>query len=207
MQVEQQPATTREQIVAAADHVVHERGLAAATTKAIAERAGCAEGSIYRYFPDKHALLIETIRTRFPSFIDVVASLPERAGKATVRKNLELVATTAIGFYRGVLPITAGCLSERKLLEEQRRMFQKTNTGPARALGAVTAYLRREQRIGRISDRVSPEHLSRTLLGTCFLQAFSELVAGDDAAMGSDEQFARETVRTLMEGAAVRTRG
>jgi AcrR family transcriptional regulator len=200
MQVEQRATGTREQIVAAADQVIRQRGLAAATTKAIAEKAGCAEGSIYRYFSDKHALFIETIRTRFPSFLGLVGSLPEHAGKGSVRKNLELVVAGALDFYRGVLPITAGCLSERKLLEEQRRFFKKTNTGPMRMVGHVATYVGREQELGRISPRLSAEHLSRMLLGACFHQAFTELLLGDRVGLRTDEQFAKEIVRTAIEG-------
>lgn len=203
MQVEQ-ATDTRQQILSAADEVIRERGLAAATTKAIAERAHCAEGSIYRHFPDKNALLIEIIRSRFPAFIAIVTSLPERAGKATVRKNLETLATGALSFYRGIIPMTAGCLTERKLLEEQRRLFRQTKTGPMKAFGAVTAYLRQEQRLGRISDRPTPEHLTRLLLGACFLQAFTELLVGEEARLGNDEHFAREVVRGLMEGTSAR---
>jgi AcrR family transcriptional regulator len=200
MQVEQRATGTREQIVAAADQVIRQRGLASATTKAIAEVAGCAEGSIYRHFSDKHELFIETVRTRFPTFLGLVKSLPERAGKGSVRKNLELVVAGAMDFYRGILPITAGCLSERKLLEEQRRFFQKTNTGPMRMIGHVANYVRREQQLGRISTRISAEHFSRMLLGACFHQAFTELLLGDRVGLRTDEQFAKEIVRSAMEG-------
>ena len=47
---------SREQILAAAERVVAERGYAGATTKAIAREAQCSEGSLYNHFPDKREL-------------------------------------------------------------------------------------------------------------------------------------------------------
>ena len=44
-------------ILEAAAHVFEERGPTAATTDAIAERAGVSIGSLYQYFPSKDALL------------------------------------------------------------------------------------------------------------------------------------------------------
>jgi AcrR family transcriptional regulator len=191
---------TRGQILAAASEIIQERGLAGATTRAIAERARCAEGSIYRYFEDKHSLFIEVVRTRFPEFLDLVASLPDRAGKGSVRKNLEEVVAATLVFYRGILPMTAGVCSNRELLEHQRRHFRETKTGPMRIIGTVATYLRREQRLGRVSTRAPAEYLVRLVLGACFFQAYVDMLLEEDGVLGTDRQFARETVRGLMEG-------
>jgi AcrR family transcriptional regulator len=55
---------TRERLLWAVERVVRERGLAGATVRAIAERAGVSVGTIYRRFPNKRAL-IETTGERF----------------------------------------------------------------------------------------------------------------------------------------------
>ena len=44
-------------ILEAAARIFEERGVAAATTDAIAERAGVSVGSLYQYFPNKESLL------------------------------------------------------------------------------------------------------------------------------------------------------
>jgi AcrR family transcriptional regulator len=194
------PPGIRRHILAAAEEIIQDRGVRAATTRAIAQRAGCAEGSIYRYFVDKHALFMEIVRTRFPQFLELISTLPDRAGTATVRKNLEEVARTALGFYRAIVPVVVGAMAERELLEEQRRHFQETKGGPMKAVVAVSTYIRKEQRLGRISEKVSPEHATRTLLGACSSQALLEELIGDEAVLGTDDQFAREIVRTVMEG-------
>lgn len=193
-------AGIREQIVDAAERVIQDRGLAAATTRAIAEEAGCAEGSIYRHFADKHEVFLEVVKRRFPHFLDTIASLPDRAGTGSVRRNLEEAALASIQFYRAILPMVTGVMSNHELMEHQRRHFRQSNSGPMRAIGCVCSYVRLEQRLGRISDRVTPEQVSRTILGSCFFQAYLEVVLQQEAGAGSDEQFVRDLVRTLFEG-------
>jgi len=191
---------TRRHILKAAEQIIQEKGLGAATTRAIALQAGCAEGSIYRYFPDKHALFMEVVLQQSPEFLEVLHGLESRVGISTVRLNLEQVALVSLRFYRTVIPLVGGSMAEHKLLQEQRRHFQETKRGPMKAFAHLNDYLRMEQRLGRVAGRCSPEHVSRLLLATCFGQAFMEELVGDEARLGGDEAFAREVVRTLMEG-------
>ncbi|MFC9228910.1 TetR/AcrR family transcriptional regulator [Streptomyces decoyicus] len=52
---------TRQRILAAAAHVFAEYGHAAGTTNRIAERARVSIGSLYRYYPNKDAILVELL--------------------------------------------------------------------------------------------------------------------------------------------------
>jgi AcrR family transcriptional regulator len=52
---------TRQRILAAAAHVFTEHGYAAGTTNRIAERARISIGSLYQYFPNKDAILVELL--------------------------------------------------------------------------------------------------------------------------------------------------
>lgn len=54
--------TTKEKLLRAALSLVARDGFSAATTAAIAEAAGVAEGTLYRHFPSKDDLLIEAYR-------------------------------------------------------------------------------------------------------------------------------------------------
>jgi AcrR family transcriptional regulator len=191
----------RQHILDAAEQVIQDLGMKGATTREIARRARCAEGSIYRYFPDKQALFHEIVKNRFPQFFELLQTLPDLAGTATVRKNLEAVVVNALGFYRAIIPVVVGAMSDHVLLLQQRRHFEERDGGPLRVIKLVAAYVAGEQRLGRVSDRVSPELFTRLLLGACFSQALIEALIGEGARTGTDEQFARDMVRTLMDGA------
>jgi len=191
---------TRDQIVAAATRGIHDRGLAGATTRAIAEEAGCAEGSIYRYFPDKHALFVECVKQRFPAFIEMVRSLPGVAGKGSVRHHLETVTKAALAFFRSILPMVAGAMSQPELLEQQRLHFVETKTGPSKLLSGVADYVRAEQRLGRISDRLPAEHVARMVLGAAWYQAYLDVYLGTPSMPGADDQIAKGLAKVLIEG-------
>jgi AcrR family transcriptional regulator len=203
--VTEQPLDIREQIVDAAERIIVDRGFTAATTRAIAETARCAEGSIYRYFPHKNALFVEVVKRRYPEFTNLLAALPDRVGKGSVQRTLDELVRAALEFYRMILPVVAGTLTERTLLEAQREHFHKSGSGPAHSIDAVADYLRQEQRLGRLSPKTSPVHASRMLLGAPFAQAFLEQMLGPAASIGADEEYARDIVKCLMEGMANRT--
>ncbi|MGQ0680703.1 MAG: TetR/AcrR family transcriptional regulator [Actinomycetota bacterium] len=188
----------RRDILSAAEQLILEEGLGAATTKAIARMAGCAEGSIYRHFPDKDALVVEVVRTSFPEFLEILCTLPERVGRATVKDNLTGLATVALGFYRGILPLAAGVVSDQELLIKNRVAFAQTDSGPQKALLAVAGYLEAEQAIGRVGAHVRPPIAARILLGTLFAQAFFELLTGEqDENEQADQSMIAEAVETL----------
>lgn len=194
-----QPRQVREAIVRAAQRIIQERGLAGATTKAIAEEARCAEGSIYRYFPDKHALFVECVKERFPEFLEMMRSLPELAGTGSPQQHLEIVARAAVIFYRAIVPMVAGAMAERELLEQQRQHFAGTKSGPRKLISALAQYIKREQKLGRLSSRISAEYAARTMLGACWSHAYLEAYLGPEPNPRSDEQMVRETVRCLLE--------
>ncbi|MEM9415738.1 MAG: TetR/AcrR family transcriptional regulator [Planctomycetota bacterium] len=58
------------QVLDATARVLRERGYDGATIRAIARQLDCAVGSIYRYFPDKRALLDGVCQRRFEAVAD-----------------------------------------------------------------------------------------------------------------------------------------
>jgi AcrR family transcriptional regulator len=81
-------AATRAKLIAATQDVVREVGYAHATTRAIAEAAGVAEGTIYRHFPDKVALYFAAALEQDSALISELASLPEKARSSETSRRL-----------------------------------------------------------------------------------------------------------------------
>jgi AcrR family transcriptional regulator len=194
------PGGVRLGILTAAEQIISERGLGGATTRAIAEAAGCAEGSIYRHFPDKNALVVEVVKGRFPHFFELLCSLPGRAGTRTVEENLEAVGRIALDFYRQILPVTSGVISDRELLGRQRLSFEGSDRGPVKNYLLLVQYLEREKELGRIVPQVRCESAAKLFLGGLYGQAFMELLIGRgwDGTSTEDAELVGSLVATLM---------
>jgi AcrR family transcriptional regulator len=191
--------TTRERIIEAAARVMLTRGLAATTTKEIARAAGLSEAALYKHFRDKADLFLTVLHERLPPLVGLVHELPRRAGSGgTVEETLEEVARLAIALYGETIVMSASLFSEPDLLARFRETLLQRGGGPHRAIGLVAAYLRDEQNLGRVTANVSPRAAAALLLGSCFQRAFLRSFVGAEAVEGSDEEFVREVVGTLV---------
>jgi TetR/AcrR family transcriptional repressor of bet genes len=70
-----EPTTTREQIIAAASHVLSEQGYDATTLKAIARAAGLAPGLVHYHFGGKDQLLVEVLQQASQRYTESMAPL------------------------------------------------------------------------------------------------------------------------------------
>ena len=79
----------------AAAHVFDERGYGATTTNDIADEAGVAIGSLYQYFPNKDAILIELTRQHIDSTLEGLTPL---LGVMGPQDNLAVVVRTVVDY-------------------------------------------------------------------------------------------------------------
>src|SRR5690348_1956451 len=77
---EQLAVVRRNQILDAATQVFSEKGFHGATIREVAQAAGIADGTIYNYFANKHALLL--------SILDRLNETPERQGQFDLANTL-----------------------------------------------------------------------------------------------------------------------
>jgi AcrR family transcriptional regulator len=192
---------TRAQLVDAAERVLRTRGLARATTREIAREAGLAEGTLYLHFADKLDLVRAVHERLLPEFIEMVSHLPGRAGTGTVEGNLTDLARSALALYRDVLPLGSSLFADPELLERFRVMLAERQGGPHRAWEPVVAYLRAEQRLGRVAAATDPAAAALLLLGACQQLVFVELMTGPETLPFRDRPDpAPELVATLLAG-------
>ncbi|WP_454738774.1 TetR/AcrR family transcriptional regulator [Cupriavidus necator] len=72
-------------ILKAARELVSQSGFREAQMTAIADAAGIAIGTLYRYFPSKTELMVEVVKTTAQREVDVVAGIAMRDGTACER--------------------------------------------------------------------------------------------------------------------------
>ena len=189
---------TRERILEAAERVMRTRGLARSTTKEIARAAEVSEGSLYNHFANKEELFLQVLG-RLPSgFVALVRGLPERAGTGTVRETLAEVAGAALAFYDQAAPMGASVFGEPGLLARLRAGLRERGAGPHKANEALAAYLRAEQRLGRVRREASPDAAAYLLLGAVYQRAYWRQFLGDDPLPNADDRFVEELVATVV---------
>ena len=161
-------AATRAKLISATQQVVHEIGYAHATTRAIAEAAGVAEGTIYRHFPDKVALFFAAALDQDSAVIEELTSLPAQAGQSTVIDNLTIALERLATLREKVMPLELALHSDPELIERRRTMAPPISLNGPTPPEAIAQYLVAEQERGRIRSDIDCLEAALVLLATLF---------------------------------------
>ncbi len=198
----QKPARAR--IVDAAHELMLSLGLARTTTKEIARAAGCSEAALYKNFASKEELFVIVLNERLPKLNPLLISLIDEPGERTVEENLTEIAHRAADFYAQTFPIAASLYAEPRLKARHEEAMREMGTGPHKPIEGLDAYLRTEQRAGRVSAGADTYAAASLLLGACAQRAFAyEMTAGRKPPQPTGE-FAAGLARTLLGGIAAR---
>ena len=190
-------ATTRQTILAAARRVLRDKGLVRATTKEIARAAGVSEGTLYNHFANKEELFLCTLDQLPSGFVTLMRELHRRVGTESVQGVLALVARSALAFYGEAIPMGASFFADPELLAHHRVLLQERGAGPQRANEAVAAYLRAEQRFGRVRADADPAAAAYMLLGAIYQYVYWQQFLGSPAAPEADDRFLAALLETL----------
>ncbi|MFE1905417.1 TetR/AcrR family transcriptional regulator [Streptomyces gardneri] len=196
--MEQKP--TRVRIVDAARDLMRTAGLARTTTKEIAKAAGCSEAALYKYFASKEELFLTVLDERLPRLGGLLGALAADPGSRTVEENLTEIARQAALFYEESFPMAASLYAEPQLKARHEEGMRRLGAGPHKPVEGLTAYLRTEQRLGRVGADADPRAAAALLLGACVQRAFAYEMTEDGRPPQSLDDFARSIARTLMSG-------
>lgn len=82
-----------EMALSACAELITERGLAALSTNAVAERAGVSVGAIYQYFPDKAALVAALRARHLQAMLAAVATRWEAVAPANLAESVQALVS------------------------------------------------------------------------------------------------------------------
>ena len=187
---------TQAKLIEATLAVVAEVGYARASTRAIAERADVAEGTIYRHFPDKTALFFAAALAPSAEMLAWIKDLPSRAGSATVEANLGDAMVRLAELERRVLPLELAIQADPELARQRQAVLAASGPLPGGPPQAIAAYLAAEQQLGRVTREVDPTEAAVMLLATLFGLAMTNGVEGGGLA----PDRIRSAVRALVHG-------
>ncbi|MEU6842612.1 TetR/AcrR family transcriptional regulator [Streptomyces sp. NPDC046716] len=198
--MDQKPARVR--IVEAAHELMLSIGLARTTTKEIARAAGCSEAALYKYFPNKEELFVTVLNERLPKLGSLLGRLlADGAGNPgrTVEENLRDIAHEAALFYEQTFPMAASLYAEPRLKRRHEEVMRELGTGPHRPIQGLDAYLRAEQKAGRIGADADTYAAASLLLGACAQRAFAYDMSPDGKPQPVDD-FAARIAHTVLTG-------
>jgi AcrR family transcriptional regulator len=171
------PAAVRDHILEAALRVICEKGLAEASTRAIATEAQIGAGTLYNYFDDRQQLVALAILHHTHRLAGPISSFPSRAGEGTVAGNLRHFATLVDAVLVAVVPLIAAAFADPELLAELRREMHAND--PSLMGGVVvTEYLRTEQGLGRVRADADCEAAASAVVSLCHDLAFQRYLHG-----------------------------
>jgi len=191
----------KERLIAATERLLASQGLGCVSTRDIAKAANVAEGALYHHFGDKAELILSVVLQQLGDFPEVLQSLPLQIGENTVQKNLERVLESAFAFHHRIAPLVCSLFGDQELLAKVRGMMAERSMGPGRSVFAISAYLRAEQQLGRVSDSAVPETVAELMMAVSFNRAMQDhFFFGGAEGDTKARRKLREAVRALMIG-------
>ena len=181
-------------LIDAANAVFAEHGYDAATTREVAERAGCSEGLIHRYFGGKRGLLLAVMESKAAAVLDGFSSaLPDRDD---IRGEIEQALLWPLGIlweHRDFLRVAVA----RATIDAELGHSVAGKIHNQR-VGLVLEKLQRHREAGRIRRDIDLEAIAQAIAGFGFMLGFMGQVV-----IGMDREYAQ---RITVAFASVLTR-
>lgn len=155
--------TTQEKVMIAAEKIFGEKGFHAGTTKEIANEAGVAEGSIFKYFKSKKDLLVSIVA---PIINKNAQNLIYSRKDDPIRDILVCIAKDRVQFLKSIFPILKVVLFEGQIDNSFRQsLFQEITSNVAKHLEILFA---EKIEKGEIKSDISPFIITRTFMPFVF---------------------------------------
>ena len=188
----------RQEILDATQRLIQTDGIMRLTTKEIAREAGCAEGTLFKYFRRKEDICLAVVLENAPRFRVNLACI--RAGEGAVAANLASICMAAMDFFAKLIPLAGSLFSDINLLTRHREEMTAQGRGPQDVFALIAAYIEGEPRLRRIHASVSSHAIASLLLGPCFHRIFIRQALGRFGNSAGDRAFVEAVVESLVQG-------
>jgi AcrR family transcriptional regulator len=182
-------------LIEAANAVFAEHGYDAATTREVAERAGCSEGLIHRYFGGKRGLMLAVMESKAAQVLDGFSSaLPDRDN---VQDEIEQALLWPLGVlweHRDFMRVSVAQATVD--VELGRSVAGRIHN---QRVHLILQKLQRHREAGRIRPDVDLEAVAQAVAGFGFMLGFMGQVV-----LGMDREYCR---RITVAFASQLTRG
>jgi len=182
----------------AALHIIATKGIAALTTRSLAEHVGLTSGAIFRHFPSIEALL-DAVVARVEIVLD--ATYPPRDLPPRERLDGFVAArTAAVGKQVGILRLM---LSEQFLLAVPEGGSARLTSCRQKTREFLRQCIHDGQAAGEFREDVDANALAMIVMGTMQMLALSTATRGQRAA---EAHAVRDTLAALLEPPVARAK-
>ena len=182
---------TQEKILGAAQRLFARRGYGGTTTRDLAQAAGVAEGTLFRHFENKKAILIEVATRGWVELLtDLLTELSEMANykaiaKVMRKRMLNLSANT---------DMLRVCFMEAQFHPELRERVQAEVI--AKMTDVAEAFFQTAMDRGTYRP-MNPRVVARIFLGMFTVAGFSQTTLADEASSPQDMKELAETLADI----------
>lgn len=188
------PTTIRDdQILEAARALFLDRGFAVSTAD-IAARAGVSEGTLFKRFPTKADLFLESMD--MGTIDDFLRFLDQLDPGEDVAGAIVQVVRRVVDKMRVLMPRMMMLWAN---VSPEQLMRGATLPPPIRVLRGMSAWIEREVERGRLAC-AEPRVLARMLLGSSIHFVFFEMMGLETGGNAAADAFARSLADTLLDG-------
>ncbi len=179
-------STRKVELADAALHIIATKGIAALSTRSVAEQVGLSSGAMFRHFATVDALL-DAVAVRVDSVLDATFPPADLPARDRLERFIE-ARSTAVGAQLGIMRLV---VSEQFFLALPPDASSRLAACVRKSRAFVVACLREGQEVGDFRRDIDAEALSVIVVGTIRMLALS-----------ASPHSSRSPART--EGASVR---
>lgn len=194
------PEARREEILRAAVKLFAERGYARTTTREIAQEAGIAEGTIYKYFTSKQELLFAILG---PTIVEPLARLFESGETVDDIEVIRAFMRDRFALWNANRDLVKAAYSEALFNPDvARATMQKVFTPIGNVVGEYIAHRVHEGKFRRLNPAIAV----RALIGLMFANFLLwDTLLQDDAMRIPEEKLIEEFSSLFLYGIVQRT--
>jgi AcrR family transcriptional regulator len=183
------------EILEAAEALAIERGFGGVTTKEVARRAGCSEGSIYNHFRDRNDLLARVVARRVAAVTEHLAQMTLGSPAAPGEFLTDIVHAVA-GAYGQLIALSTSLVADPEVRARFNEVLEEGRVSPEDLSEAVAALITTAQEGGLVRRDVEADAVAVLITGACHQAALHSYLAGEDGGH-TDGRLAR-TLETLL---------
>lgn len=167
------------ELVTAALFIIATRGIAALSTRALADEVGLTTGAIFRHFPSLEALLDATVER-----VEALMNASYPSAELPPRVRLERFVEARAAVVADQLPVLPLVASEQFRLALPPRASERVTACVQRSRAFVEQCLRDGQQSGEFRDDIEASALAVIVMGTMQLLARGVAGGGQRGARG-----------------------